>query len=165
MTNDITIHKNNFRRLTDDEISKIYKHLEKGGHPTSAHHVVGLSLDELMNEFNLNSDFAKECSRLRANALAELEYALHETAIMGGPSSLKAIQMSLTANFPELYNVSSSKAQVTKLTLSSNEYLFIQCPANEVFGLAKALEEAMPECHERVIIHVNPLNFLKIEKS
>ena len=55
---------------------------------------------------------------------------------------------------------------IKKMVLNKDEYLFIRCyDPNEVVGLVKAIEECMPDDHQRVVIHVGALDFLKVEIS
>lgn len=98
--------------LAEDERKAILAHLKKGGHPVSAAAVTGISAERLMDFFNSDHAFAKECSIYRAKALAELEYALHEMATTGPPrEAIKAIELALGANIPEIYAINSGKAE------------------------------------------------------
>jgi len=98
--------------LTEEEMEEVLSHLKKGGSPFSAPQVTGISKERLMECFKGNVEFAKQCSKARAKALAKLEYSLYELAEAGPPrEAVKALELLLKANIPELYNVSNSKTE------------------------------------------------------
>lgn len=110
--------------LSADEKDAVLNHLKKGGSPFSAPQVTGISKERLMECFRQDNDFAKACSQVRAKALARLEYAIYDLAESGPPrEAVKALEMLLKANIPELYNVSNSKTEerIKKLVKDGNQ--------------------------------------------
>lgn len=120
MENDLIISK---PLLTEEEKEDVLMHLKKGGSPFSAPQVTGISKDRLMECFKTDIDFAQQCSKARAKSLAKLEYAIYDLAESGPPrEAVKALELLLKANIPELYNVSNSKTEekIKKLVKDGN---------------------------------------------